>query len=151
MQCTFSTSSTCIKLFPITFFNLIDYLCQTFFLIDCRYDTLFLFTFPIALTICIKCQNFFSFFFPSTSCIKIFFLYFFIDYLYQCSSRCLPWRLEPTPELAHLYSDQCQGFARTIRTRLYYGCMYSLFFCVLCDCVKGGRAGLIQRSIRYCY
>ena len=88
-------------------------------------------------------------FFPSTSCIKIFFLYFFIDYLYQCSSRCLPWRLEPTPELAHLYSDQCQGFASTISTRLYYGCMYSLFVCVLCDYVKGGRAELIQKSIRY--
>ena len=81
---------------------------------------------------------------------KHFLCTFFIDYLYQCSSRCLPWRLEPTPELAHLYSDQCQGFARTIRTRLYYGCMYSLFYCVLCDYVKGGRAGLIQRSIRYC-
>ena len=76
-------------------------------------------------------------FFPSTSCIKIFFLYFFIDYLYQCSSPCLPWRLEPTPELAHLYSDQCQGFAGTISTRLYYGCLYSLFFCV-CDHVQGG-------------
>ena len=83
MQCTFSTSSTCIKLFPITFFNLIDYLCQTFFLIDCRYDTLFLFTFPIALTICIKCQTFFSFFF------SINFLYQNIFSLLFSSTICI--------------------------------------------------------------
>ena len=68
---------------------------------------------------------------------KYFLFTFFIDYLYQCSSPCLPWRLEPTPELAHLYSDQCQGFARTISTRLYYGCLYSLLICV-CDHVQGG-------------
>ena len=149
MQCTFSTSTTCIKLFLLPFLISSNIWAKLYFH-RLLVSYFFLFTFSHWLSVS-NVKPFYPSFFPSTSCIKIFSLYFFIDYLYQCSSPCLPWRLEPTPELAHLYSDQCQGFARTISTRLYYGCLFSFFFCVLCDYVKGGRAGLIQKSIRYSY
>ena len=109
-----------------------------FVFIDCRYDTLFLFTFSHCIDYLYQMSKLFLLlFFHQLPVSKCFLFTFFIDYLYQCSSRCLPWRLEPTPELAHLYSDQCQGFARTISTRLYYGCLYSLFFCVF-DHAQGG-------------